>query len=104
MRLKSASSPWPTASCSRIPDSPAPSTTSIGPGGRLDGVQHADRQARRLAAVLLGALPGPQEVLHAEAPGAARAAALALLALLGDGADAEAHHRLAVARQAPVGA
>ena len=73
-------------------------------GRRVDGVEHGDRQARRLAPVLLGALPGAREVLHAEAPArrpSGRPAACP--ALLGDGADAEAHHRLAVARQVPVG-
>ncbi len=33
LRLKSASRPWPTASCSRIPGQPGPSTTSISPAG-----------------------------------------------------------------------
>ena len=33
LRLKSASSPCPTASCSRIPGQPGPSTTSISPAG-----------------------------------------------------------------------
>ena len=33
LRLKSASRPWPTASCSRIPGQPGPSTTVISPAG-----------------------------------------------------------------------
>ena len=33
LRLKSPSSPWPTASCSRIPGQPGASTTGIGPAG-----------------------------------------------------------------------
>ena len=33
LRLKSASSPWPTASCSRTPGHPGPSTTCISPAG-----------------------------------------------------------------------
>ena len=33
LRLKSASSPWPTASCSRTPGHPGPRTTSISPAG-----------------------------------------------------------------------
>ena len=33
LRLKSASSPWPTASCSRMPGQPGPSTTVISPAG-----------------------------------------------------------------------
>ena len=33
LRLKSASSPWPIASCSRMPGQPGPSTTSISPAG-----------------------------------------------------------------------
>src|SRR3982074_1592237 len=33
LRLKSPSSPWPTASCSITPGQPAPSTTSISPAG-----------------------------------------------------------------------
>ena len=34
-RLKSPSSPWPTASCRRIPGQPGPRTTVIGPAGAL---------------------------------------------------------------------
>ena len=33
LRLKSPSSPWPTASCSITPGQPAPSTTVISPAG-----------------------------------------------------------------------
>ena len=33
LRLKSPSSPWPTASCSITPGQPGPSTTSISPAG-----------------------------------------------------------------------
>ena len=33
LRLKSASRPWPTASCSRMPGQPGPSTTVISPAG-----------------------------------------------------------------------
>ena len=33
LRLKSPSSPWPMASCSRMPGQPGPSTTSISPAG-----------------------------------------------------------------------
>ena len=33
LRLKSPSSPWPTASCSRMPGHPGPSTTGIVPAG-----------------------------------------------------------------------
>ena len=33
LRLKSPSSPWPIASCSRMPGQPGPSTTSITPAG-----------------------------------------------------------------------
>ena len=33
LRLKSASRPWPTASCSRMPGHPGPSTTVISPAG-----------------------------------------------------------------------
>ena len=33
LRLKSPSSPWPTASCSITPGQPEPSTTSISPAG-----------------------------------------------------------------------
>ena len=36
LRLKSASMPWPIASCRRMPEAPAASTTGISPaGGRL---------------------------------------------------------------------
>ena len=33
LRLKSPSSPWPMASCSRMPGQPGPSTTVISPAG-----------------------------------------------------------------------
>ena len=33
LRLKSASMPWPIASCRRMPDEPAASTTGISPAG-----------------------------------------------------------------------
>ena len=33
LRLKSPSSPWPIASCSRMPGQPGPSTTSMTPAG-----------------------------------------------------------------------
>jgi TldD protein len=42
LRLKSPSSPWPTASCSRMPGQPAPSATSITPAGAARGVTVLD--------------------------------------------------------------
>ena len=56
LRLKSASRPWPTASCSRMPLSPGARTTSICPAGASSRVEHRDRLPRRLARVPLRAL------------------------------------------------
>src|SRR5438874_1266204 len=54
LRLKSPSSPWPTASCSITPGQPAPSTTSISPAGA-----GTDSRYQRLADRAIGGLaPG----------------------------------------------
>src|SRR3989442_1242578 len=47
LRLKSASSPWPIASWSRIPGQPEPSTTIIGPRDLIDPLQERDLLRRR---------------------------------------------------------
>ena len=47
LRLKSASRPWPTASCSRMPGQPGPRTTSISPAGA--GTAPSCRMAPRAA-------------------------------------------------------
>ncbi len=49
LRLKSASMPWPIASCRRIPDAPAPRTTGISPAG---GVTASKRTTVRETASL----------------------------------------------------
>ena len=47
LRLKSPSSPWPMASCSRMPGQPLPSTTVISPAGAgtEDRLTSAERNA-----------------------------------------------------------
>ena len=52
LRLKSPSSPWPIASCSRMPGQPGPSTTAISPAGagRLSRLTSAWRNASSTAA------------------------------------------------------
>ena len=52
LRLKSPSSPWPTASCSRMPGQPAPSTTVISPPGRA-GFRLVRACVHRLVRMLL---------------------------------------------------
>ena len=56
LRLKSASRPWPIASCSSTPGQPGPSTTSISPAGAVTRVKLNDRLARRLVGKMFGRL------------------------------------------------
>src|SRR5205823_3664580 len=58
LRLKSASSPCPTASCSRMPGQPGPSTTVISPAGPSPAARES---ALRWSAVL------PRQGCHAHA-------------------------------------
>ena len=56
LRLKSASRPWPTASCSRMPGQPGPSTTVISPAGASTASSMDDGLARGFAGEMLGGL------------------------------------------------
>ena len=70
LRLKSASSPWPTASCSRIPGQPGPSTTCISPAGA--GTAPSCRIAPRAASCArCSGLFDPSELLQSRAAAAA---------------------------------
>ena len=75
LRLKSASSPWPTASCSSTPGHPGPSTTSISPAGAATApscriAPRAASCARLLRALGSGELPQPRASARAcRAPG-----------------------------------
>ena len=96
LRLKSPSRPWPTASCSRTPGQPGPSTTVIVPAGASTALQVAQR--------LIGGGAHPAQIAvvvgekgELDAAAAAGGALLALAVLLGDAGDAEADERLDVA-------
>src|SRR6267378_1620153 len=78
LRLKSPSSPWPTASCNSTPGQPGPSTTVI--------------------------VPGLGEVRIVPPSAAARGAGLAPAVLLGDHLHRQAHQRPHVGGDAAVGA
>ena len=92
MRLKSPSSPWPIASCSRMPGQPGPSTTSITPAGAGSAARltAAMRSASRATACqwsvpISGARPcRPPPPAEPE---------LAPAVLLDDDRDVEPHHR-----------
>src|SRR5438876_9346446 len=97
LRLKSPSRPWPTASWSRMPGQPGPSTTVIVPAGAST--------ARSLRTVWrrLPREPAPALVLEEEVERDASAAAvgadLALAALLGDRGHVESRQRPNVAHR-----
>ena len=103
MRLKSPSSPWPIASCSRMPGQPGPSTTSITPGGRRLGGEVDDGDPERL---LRHALPvvGAHQRRQAVAPAAAGRARFPPAVLLDDDRDVEPHHRPRLGEPRPLGA
>jgi hypothetical protein len=91
LRLKSPSSPWPTASCSRMPGQPGPSATSITPAGA--------GSARRLTSAMRSASratpcqwPRPA-ARQPDAPAAARRCRFAPAVLFDDHRDVEPRHR-----------
>ena len=81
LRLKSASRPWPTASCSRMPGQPGPSTTVISPAGAAtaSSIATASRAASR--GEVLGRFLAEKEI-QLDAPAAAGVAALRRPAIL----------------------
>ena len=101
LRLKSPSSPWPTASCSSTPGQPAPSTTVMVPAG-------AGTASRLTCAVRTASFTscapalGRQELGVGEATAAAGVALLAAAVLLDDDADVEPHQRPHVAGERAV--
>src|ERR1700758_1690752 len=97
LRLKSPSSPWPTASCSITPGQPAPSTTSISPAG-------AGTDSRlTIASRSLAPGFGFDEAGMALAAAITLAAALLPVALAGDHGDIDAHQRADVAIALAIG-
>ena len=62
LRLKSPSSPWPTASCSRMPGQPGPSTTVSVARGRVHRAELHHRLAHRLGREALPAIALEEEV------------------------------------------
>ena len=76
LRLKSPSRPWPTASCSRMPGQPGPSTTSIVPAGQGTRLEVHERDAHRLVDERLPARRVEQRA-ELDAPAAALVADLA---------------------------
>ncbi len=77
LRLKSPSRPWPTASWSRMPGQPGPSTTVIVAGGRVHRVELHEGLAHRLTGEALPAVLLEEEV-EGHPAAAAEAADLAL--------------------------
>src|SRR5262249_32439097 len=109
-RLKSPSSPWPTASCSITPGQPGPSTTSISPAGAGPASQLINARPPRPPAPLCPP-PPPRKTPHplppptpavALAPAIAVGAGFLAAAGAGDHRDIDAHERPNVAVDAGV--
>ncbi len=104
LRLKSASRPWPTASCSRTPGQPGPRTTSISPAGAGDGAELQDRlraaSRGEAAPELFRSAKWSSSRRGRRLP---RSRARVLRAVLGDDEDIEAGERLGVAGEGAVG-
>ena len=92
LRLKSPSSPWPTASCSITPGQPGPSTTVISPAGAGTESKVDQRLAQRLVDLGLPLRRVEIMVVHHPAAGAGRAGLHAAV-LLDHDADIEPHQR-----------
>ena len=103
LRLKSPSSPWPIASCSRMPGQPEPSTTGISPAGagRLSRLTSAWRK-RLIDRATPGASCGDEVV--AKAAARAVTAGFAPAALLHHDRDVQPHQRPQVGDARAVGA
>jgi hypothetical protein len=103
LRLKSPSSPWPMASCSRMPGQPGPRTTSIIPAGAAHGAQVHPRDADRLGAIgcQVAGVHQPARPCRPPPPGAA---AFAPAVLLDDDGDVQPRHRADVGQPQPFGA
>ena len=102
LRLKSPSSPWPMASCSRMPGQPGPSTTVISPAGAGPRIEVGERRLDGLVDVFCDVRV--VEVGQAEAAAAAAEPIFAPAVLLGDHGDRQPHQRPHVGRQRAVGA
>ena len=92
LRLKSPSSPWPMASCSRMPGQPGPSTTVISPAGAGMEVEIDQRLAQRLVDRALP-IVGIEIGLIAAAAAAAEAAGFLAAILFHHHRDVEPHQR-----------
>ena len=96
LRLKSASSPCPTASCNRMPGHPGPSTTVISPAGRRPH-PIARWPGARLRARNIPATFRCQEKIERDASAAARVTGLRnTVAFASQHRHVQASHRLAV--------
>ena len=103
LRLKSASSPWPTASCSRTPGQPGPSTTSISPAGasRASSCRIAWRAA---SFAKCSGVFSPKKKSRATRPPPPEAAAGGMLArVFAMQEDIHARQRLGIFRERAVG-
>src|SRR5262249_17118720 len=100
-RLKSPSSPWPTASCSITPGQPGPSTTSISPAGAGPPSQLINARPPAPPAALCPAPPS-REPFCAPPPAIAVGAGFLAAAGAGDHRDIDAHERPNVAVDAGV--
>ena len=102
LRLKSPSSPWPIASCSRTPGQPGPSTTCISPAGAA-----TDSRLVSACASAMSIARFHSRVLEQTAVEIASAkpmiAGLAASVLLGDDLNSEAHQRPHVGGDEAVG-
>ena len=99
LRLKSASRPWPTASCSRMPGQPGPSTTVVSPAGAstASSCTMACRAASRAKCSGVFSL---QKKRQLDASAAARISALRRAAALPrQRRNAQPRHRLPVETQ-----
>ena len=103
LRLKSPSSPWPTASCSSTPGQPGPSTTGISPAGAATDSRLVSACASAMSIARLHCASSNRLVVEIAAAEAV-IAGLAAAVLLGDDLDAKPDQRADVGSDEAVGA
>ena len=102
LRLKSASSPWPTASCKQNAGPAGAEDDGHLACGSFDGSELQDGGAGGFACVVFRRFVAFEEV-HGDATAAAAGAASGVRAVLRDDEDVEAGERLGVAGEGAVG-
>ena len=103
LRLKSPSSPWPTASWSSTPGQPGPHTTCISPAGAATDSKFTSACASAMSIAAVPRRRVEQAVVEVAAAEPVDAG-LAAVALLGDDRDIEPDQRADVAGDEAVGA